>query len=120
MKNDTPIIKENSLVIDLLPLFYESKNRLVCVANEAMKIVGVISEGDLLRFILRDGDFNSPAYKLMTTDFIYCFVNEVPDRKKFMDKRISGILVLNKDLTLNSILSVYDFIDAKVHNSSSC
>ena len=110
MNNNFPLVREDESVKFVIPLFINSKDRLIGIVNDNKKVVGVLSEGDLLRHIIRGGELDVRISKIMTVDFVYYFNKSDINIASFTNKRITTILLLNNDFTLREVVSIFDFI----------
>jgi len=87
-------------------------NRSRCVlATSAGKVVGVISEGDLIRALLRGTDIYSPMYS-----FIHHGISFLPKRdmtqalELFRTRGISLIPILNDELGLEDVITLQQLL----------
>jgi len=112
------IIESNGTLLDAAQAISANRSRCVIVMS-AGKAVGVISEGDLVRALLRGTDIYSPMQP-----FIHHGISFLPKRdmaqalELFRTRGISLIPILNDELgledviTLQQLLSQVKLIDA--------
>ena len=69
-------ISETQLIEQAIELIEMNHSRCVIVVNNNGKVVGVLSEGDVLRAILKGVSIKSPIKNIMVTNFKYLFEND--------------------------------------------
>ena len=77
------------------------------------KVIGTISEGDVLRSLLQKKNLKSPAKNIMHKSFK--FLNDKNDtstaKKIFKRHNVSIIPILNKDFELISLIKMKDLLN---------
>lgn len=104
------LIDENENLDTAIKKILINSMRTVLVHAQNQKIIGVISEGDIIRSILQKKNLNSPAYKVMNKSFIYLLDKEDHDkaRKIFIKHNISLLPVLSKNFKLLKVITLKD------------
>ena len=71
------------------------------------KVIGVSTDGDIRRFILKYNKIDSPIYKSMNKKFTYLIESEVTNEliQKSLNDRVKVIPVLDDNMSLVSIVS---------------
>lgn len=95
-------------------LMIESKIHYLPVIDEEHEFVGIVSARRLLSYMLRTNDFNEEMQKKVSDKKIITIHGEDKLSKAlnlFKDNRISKLVVVNKQGTLDGIVSQYDVID---------
>ena len=77
------LIDENASLKDALVKIKNNKSRHVFVTlKETQKIIGVISEGDIIHSFLKGYDFHSRASDIHNTNFIYLDESDKDNKEK--------------------------------------
>ena len=111
MQLDKYTIFEHQLIEQAIEVIEFNNSRCAIVVNSQKKVIGIISEGDILRLILKGISVKSPVKSVMNPSFKFLFENE--DRIKifyFFKKGITLIPVLNQKNELIEVLNVLDYI----------
>ena len=86
-------------------------NRTVLVVDslDTMKVMGVLSEGDVLRALIRGTDIHSPMKEFVRVQFRYL---TEPDDKKALDlfaaHGISLLPIVDKNMHLKAVVTIID------------
>ena len=109
------LIKSNASLKDALNAIDKGSSRVVFVTNDKDQILGILTDGDMRRAILKGGNFSEKIYSFMNQDFLY--VNEnynLSNVKKLMvENSINQVPVLDKDGKLKDIIVIENFITIK-------
>jgi putative CBS domain protein len=110
-------IDENSTIKDVIEKFENNKERVVFVVNDIKKIIGVVSQGDIIRFLANSGEIYSDVTKIMTSSFFYLSdYNLNRAYEVFRRKKITALPVVDDDFKLIDIITldnIYKFLEAK-------
>jgi CBS domain-containing protein len=104
------IIESNGTLLDAAQAISANRSRCVIVMS-AGKAVGVISEGDLIRALLRGTDIYSPMQP-----FIHHGISFLPKRdmaqalELFRTRGISLIPILNDELGLKDVITLQQML----------
>ncbi len=76
------------------------------VQNSRSKVVGVLTDGDIRRILLKAKSLNEPISNYLKKKFYFCLANSSSDeQKKLLSKRdVNFLPILNKNKSLNSII----------------
>lgn len=114
---DVYCVTDNSTIKDVVDKFENNKERVVFVINDIKKIVGVVSQGDIIRFLANGGEIYSEVRKIMTSSFFYISdYNLNRAYEVFRRKKITALPVIDNDFKLLDIITlddVYDFLERK-------
>lgn len=106
-------------ILDAMRRLNETGRRVLFVTDE-MRLEGVLSDGDIRRYILANGDLSQAISKIMKTNPVMLRVHEIHKAKRIFKKRgITAIPVVNDMDCLVDILFVEDLIDSEVFESPS-
>lgn len=103
---DTTIIK----VIDKLDV---TSKKIILVTDEDYHLLGIVTDGDFRRWVLKNGDLYLPVTYLMNSSPIVVKDYEIKNAQKIMqDKFIDAIPVIDKD---NKVIDVV-FWNKEIHS----
>jgi len=103
-------LKKNSYIDDAVKLISINNNRAVFILDKK-KIVGVVSEGDILKALIYKKNLKTPVYKIMNKSFKFLSSKNLELAKKYFIKfSISIIPVVNKKMELRDIITVNDIL----------
>ncbi len=111
MQLDKYTISEYELIEQAIEIIEFNSSRCVIVVNSAQKVLGILSEGDILRAILKGTSVKSPVKNIMNPSFK--FLLEKEDKTKIYSlfkKGITLIPVLNQQNELIEVLNVLDYM----------
>ncbi|ACI20618.1 CBS domain-containing protein [Thermodesulfovibrio yellowstonii] len=101
--NDKNTIKETISVIQ------GNFSRCVVVLNENKKVVGVFSEGDVLRTILQNIDLHTPLKKVISPSFLYLKEKNMSKAYELIKKYgITLIPVIDDSFNLKEVITIFD------------
>lgn len=110
-------IDENSTIKDTIEKFENNKERVVFVINDIKKIIGVVSQGDIIRFLANSGEIYSDVTKIMTSSFFYLSdYNLNRAYEVFRRKKITALPVVDDDFKLIDIITldnIYKFLETR-------
>lgn len=117
MKNIEKIILNQDVTVrEALKKIDEGAKQIVLIVNEENKFLGTITDGDVRRWILKNGSMNSKAKEVMNKNSICIYEKDRVNAKNIMkEKYINAIPVLEDDNTIKDIIFLND-IDEKVNN----
>lgn len=107
------IILDTQLIEQAIEMIELNASRCVVVLNNYQKVVGVLSEGDILRSILKGVSIKSPIKNILVTNFKY--LREF-DNEKIMilfKKGITLIPILTEENELNDIVTFIGYFENK-------
>ncbi|MGM0411251.1 MAG: sugar phosphate nucleotidyltransferase, partial [Bacillota bacterium] len=82
----------------------ETAQKILLVTNN-MVLQGVITDGDIRRWILKNGDLSNPVVKIMNTDPIFLYESDRMNFRKIMkNKKLEAIPILDKDKKVKDII----------------
>lgn len=109
------LVSESASLEETLRLILANSRRTVMVLAKNKKIIGTISEGDILRSILDKKNFSAPASTVMNKSFKYLInKKDIKVAKKiFIKFNINILPVLNKNFHLLSVITLDDLLNDK-------
>jgi CBS domain-containing protein len=113
MQLDKYIISEHELIEQAIEIIEFNSSRCVIVVNSAKKVLGILSEGDILRAILKGVSIKSPVKNIMNIGFKYLMIKDEEKIKELLNKGITLIPVLNDLNELVDIVTYQEYFKTK-------
>jgi CBS domain-containing protein len=112
MKNyNKYLIQETSTTNHAIELIQLNHERVVFVVNKKFRIIGTVSEGDIIRSILRNKSINTKITAIMNKSFKFLLNEDKNEAKKLIKKfGISVIPVVTKNFKIKSLIKIRDII----------
>ena len=103
---------ENSTANEAIESILVSKNeRLVFIVNKKFKILGTLSEGDIMRALLRNKSLDMLVTSIMNKSFKFLLKKDLNAAKKLVKKfNITIIPIVTKSMKIKSIIRLKDII----------
>tara|TARA_B100001123_G_C15331906_1_gene1031486 strand:+ start:3744 stop:4085 length:342 start_codon:yes stop_codon:yes gene_type:complete len=112
MKNlESYCIHETVLLKDVITAIQNTDERCVIVIDRDKKVIGVFSEGDVLRSILADCHLETPIKNLVKSNFRYIRENDINVAAKIFKKGYSIVPVIDKQFHLINIFTLLDYLN---------
>ena len=103
----------NSTIIDAANIINSSKNRACVGVEHDNHVVGILSEGDILRAILNDANLKSSIRPFINTNFYFIHHgNECDEEIKdfFLIKQVTLIPIITKDMKLKDVITLNEYL----------
>lgn len=98
-------IKDSASVKEAMEQMDKNTRKIVYVVNDNNQLVGVLSDGDIRRFILKEGSIKENVSSVMNTNPIKLMNTEIDRAKTIMrEKRINSVAIVNKENELRTII----------------
>lgn len=104
------IIPEGELIEQAIELIEYNNSRCVIVINSFNKVVGILSEGDILRAILKGVSIKSPVKYIMNPSFKFLLTKDDSKIIELLKRGITLIPVLNDQNELADIVVYKDYL----------
>lgn len=105
-------VDENNTIKDAIVAIQANHSRCIIVLNAKKKVVGVFSEGDVLKVILADTDIHAPLSRIIKPSFHYLNDKDMLKAYELVKKySITLIPVVDKDFNLEDIITIFDIMD---------
>jgi CBS domain-containing protein len=104
-------VRESASMEEAISAIQMSECRCVLVTNEADRVVGVFSEGDVLRAILAGRETHMPLKNLLKPNFKYLHEADEKAALEIFKKGITLVPVVDKDFHLKSAFTLLDFLE---------
>ena len=107
------IISQNSTLIMACDAISKNKSRCVLIENKK-KIIGIVSEGDIIRAFLMGADINSRVKDYINLSFIFFYKKDLNKAKLiFKKKQITLIPILKNNMKLADLITLNDILESK-------
>ena len=101
-----------STLKDAIGVISRNLNRCAIVLGEDKRVIGVVSEGDVLRFLLNDISLYAPLSQITQPSFRYLKEKNYPDALLLIKKfGITLIPVIDDNFHLTGIITLFDVLD---------
>ena len=102
----------SSTLKDAIGVISRDLNRCAIVLGEDKRVIGVVSEGDVLRFLLNDISLYAPLSQISQPSFKYLKEKNFPDALALIKKfGITLIPVVDDDFHLIEIITLFDVLN---------
>lgn len=109
---DKYLVPPNLLVKKAIASIVLNNERLVFVANKNKKLLGTLSEGDVLKLLLKNKTLDMKISDVMNKSFIFLSEKEKMKAKKiFKEKGVSVIPIVKSNMVISYVCRITDFID---------
>lgn len=100
----------NSTITEVLYSIEKNENRCAFIQNPDGVIVGMVTDGDIRRFLIKSSDMSSPVSLCMNKSFIYAAVDATREYVlKLLDHRVQVVPILSKEGLLVDVVTSKDF-----------
>ncbi|WP_459129345.1 nucleotidyltransferase family protein [Guggenheimella bovis] len=105
---DELIISPDRSVLDAMQKLDRNARKILYVV-EGSKLVGSVTDGDIRRWILKEGSLNSPVREAMYRGVKYVIKGSLKDPVKFMkEHEIESVPVVNENLEIKDIVFLHE------------
>jgi|MDTG01.3.fsa_nt_gb predicted transcriptional regulator len=107
------LVFENATLEQVIKIILTNSKRTVMVISKNKKIIGTISEGDILRSILKKKNMSAPASKIMNKSFKYLIDKKDTKKAKaiFIKYNVNILPIINKNFKLLSVVTLSDLFN---------
>ena len=102
-------VYQNYTIKEVIERIDASKNRVVIVLNRNQKVIGVISQGDIIRALIADKNLYAQIDSIIRPNFIY--LNEKDMEKAFYlfkKRNITLLPIVDEEFSLLDVISMDD------------
>ena len=105
------IILQGSTLKDAVAKIKLNKVRTIIVLNED-KVIGVISEGDILKAFMNGAHTSNLLDKFINIEFNYLNERKLPEASKIIIKENINLLpIINQNMELIDVITIYDIFE---------
>lgn len=106
------VIDKKSTLLMACNIVEKNKNRCVLVSDNK-KIIGVLSEGDLIRALIGGASIYSKIDQFINFNFFYLKEKNLTQAKQIFKKNLITILpILNKSMKLINVITLKDIFNS--------
>lgn len=115
-KESTPIISLDSTIKDAINEITQKKAGFTAIVNEDNKPIGIFTDGDLRRALLKESNITSPIDKVMKKNPILMKDTQMAiEAVKIMEQlKITAFLIIDSNKCLIGMLTLQDLLKAKI------
>lgn len=110
-------VKENYTIKEVLEQFESYNNRVAIVTNGSNKVIGVVSQGDILRALSAGQNLYTPVNQIIRSSFLHLYEKDLERAYPiFKKKRISLLPVINHNNELIDFITIddiYEYLEGK-------
>jgi len=109
-KLDLITAQKNEILNAVIEKIYDTNSRTIIVLNKK-KVVGVISEGDIIKRLIYKKSLNITVDKIMNKSFKFLNSNDLKKAKKiFKETGIGLIPIINQKMEIKNYIAIVDII----------
>ena len=103
-------IHEESTILEAVQLIERNESRAIITLSEGGKVVGVFTEGDLLRAIMKGVDLRAPLSQVQTVSFRSIRDDDFESAIPLFKEGITLVPVLDDDFRLVNVYTIDEFL----------
>lgn len=105
-------VSEHGTMEDAITVIQKNESRCAIVCGAEGKVVGVFSEGDVLRALLRGSTVASPLSRLMRPSFVYLRSYDMAAAREHFLRGLPLLPILDDEFRLRGVITVVDALAA--------
>ena len=110
MLNKNFIVKKTDSIISAIEKIELNFHRTVFVV-ENKKLIGCVSEGDIMRALINKKKIESSLESIMNKSFLFLEKENIKDSKKIFLSTLSAVIpIVNKNMEIQSVLTLENFL----------
>lgn len=114
MVNKNFIVQKTDSIISVIEKIELNLHRAVFVV-EKKKLIGCVSEGDIMRALINKKKIESSVESIMNKSFLFLEKENIKDAKKLFLSTLSTVIpVVNNDMEIQNILTLESFLKKKL------
>ena len=115
MKNDLDkfLINDNSIILDVIKSIQITGFRTVVIVENEKKVIGILSEGDILRAFINGMTLHSPIESIINKSFKFLKKRDMNEASKFFKLGLDILPVLSDDFRIIDVVTLTDYLDQK-------
>ncbi|MBN2592363.1 MAG: CBS domain-containing protein [Sedimentisphaerales bacterium] len=112
-----PILKdycigERETIVEAISAITKNLSRCVVVCGDSGKVIGIVSEGDILRYIIQGVDLYAPVYKLVSPSFHFLNTRDMEKAYELVRKHgITLIPIVDENFYLCDTVTIFDVLE---------
>lgn len=118
MKISNLFISQEITIKEAMKQLDKTAKKILLVIEEDNKLIGILTDGDIRRWILKNGDLNDHVEKIMTKDPKYIIESQKNNAKSILkENNIESMPILNSNKQIIDIVSWNDEINEYNENN---
>ena len=110
MLNKNFIVKKTDSIISAIEKIELNFHRTVFVV-ENKKLIGCVSEGDIMRALINKKKIESSLESIMNKSFLFLEKEKIKKSKKIFLSTLSAVIpIVNKNMEIQSVLTLENFL----------
>lgn len=106
------LVHEKQPIIEAIKVIQGNLSRCAVVVNDGNKVVGVFSEGDVLRAILNEVDLYVPVRKVLKPSFLSLESRDLKKALALVKKHgISLVPIINESYELTGVITLLELLE---------
>ncbi len=112
-------VPSDATLLEAVAGIQRSSARCVAVINERKMVIGVFSEGDVMRALLRGADLHAPIHRLIAGAFVFLPRRDIARAFELMrDRGITFIPVVDEAFELTGVITMRDVLTSSTPAAS--
>lgn len=104
------LVSQNATIKEVLFAIEQNQNRSAFVKDSSDKVIGMVTDGDIRRFLIKNSDMSSPISLCMNQSFVFATTDATREYVlKLLDHRVQIVPILDRDNRLVDIVTSKDF-----------
>lgn len=107
------LINDSASIKDALIVIKNNQSRHALVTSNGSKVIGIISEGDIINALLKGSDLSSRLSQISNSSFIFLLKEDIDNRDKILSILNQGILIipiLDKEMNFVDIINYMEYL----------
>ncbi len=105
-------VNEKDTIIEVVSAIMNNFSRCVIVLGDCKKVIGVFSEGDVLRSLLEGINIHTPLNRLLTPSFYYLGNRDMQQAYKLVKSYgITLLPIVDENFYLQDIITIFDVME---------
>lgn len=110
--NTSKYCTQNTTIKSALKTIDEAFRKVLFIVDDSNVLKGALTDGDVRRWILKNGSLDESIYKIMNASPVFVYENERASAVNLMKrKQVDAVPVLNNEKQVVDILFMHDFIN---------
>lgn len=111
------VVSNTYRIKEVMESFEENHERVVCVLNKNKIILGVVSQGDIIRALAGDIDIYANIMQIIQPSFLYLHKRDMKEAYKiFKEKKITLLPIVSDEFRLIDMITsddIYQYLEDK-------
>ena len=112
-------VNESYTILEVLERFERNNDRVAVVINENDKVIGVISQGDILRALSSGTDIHTEIRNIISNSFLHLYSKNMDEAfKVFKKTKITLLPVIDNGNRLTDVITladIYEYLEERIH-----